>query len=331
MFWTPALGVHTVLEDIATAYTASNSIYGSLGWPIADRYPTTGGGFTQPFQHGRIHWSPATGAHVVAGVVSAKYDTMRGEAGVLGYPVTDLYQAPSAGFTQAFQGGRIHWSPLVGAQAVYWEISDTYDRLGGPSGTLGYPVADRYSTPQGGWTQPFQYGRIHYSPATGAHAVVWPLSPVYDSMRGESGVLGYPWGEQYSTSNGGLTQAFQGGRIHWSPTTGAFAVYWEISQAYDGVGGEGGVLGYPVGARYPTRGNGWTQPFQYGRIHYSPATGAHAVVGAVSAAYDARGGEAGVLGYPVGDQRTIGPGQVEQLFERGRIRAFAGITSVTLS
>jgi uncharacterized protein with LGFP repeats len=319
MYKSPDTGVEFTVAEIADAYVDAEEQDGPLGYPVWSRYPTANGGFTQPFQGGRIHWSPSSGAHPVYGEMSATYDALRGEAGVLGYPVTDPYPAVDNGITQAFQGGRIHYSEGTGAHAVFWEISDTYDRLGGPAGVLGFPLYQRYPTANGGWTQPFEFGRIHYSPATGAHAVFGEMSATYDSMRGEAGILGYPWGGRYPTANGGFTQAFQGGRIHYSATTGAHAVYWEISSAYDALGGEGGVLGYPLYARYPTHRNGWTQPFQGGRIHYSPATGAFAVYGEISREYDLMGGEGSVMGYPVGSRYPTAGGGYTQPFQFGRI------------
>ncbi len=104
-----------------------------------------------------------------------------------------------------------------------------------------------------------------------------PISAAYDSVNGESGVLGYPVSNRYATPGNGWTQAFQNGRIHYSPATGAYVVLAPISAAYDSVNGESGPLGYPVSNRYATPGNGWTQAFQNGRIHYSPATGAYVV------------------------------------------------------
>jgi uncharacterized protein with LGFP repeats len=91
------------------------------------------------------------------------------------------------------------------------------------------------------------------------------ISKAYDPLRGESGVLGYPVGSRYATANGGVTQAFQFGRVHWSPGTGAHAVYGDISKAYDPLRGESGRLGYPLGAQYAVPG-GVAQEFQYGRI-----------------------------------------------------------------
>ena len=145
-----------------------------------------------------------------------------------------------------------------------------------------------------------------------------PISSVYDSARGESGPLGYPVSDRYATAGNGWTQAFQNGRIHWSPATGGFAVLRPLSTAYDALSGESGRLGYPTSSAYATRDGGSTQAFQRGRVHWSPATGAHAVIGDLSRAYDAQGGEGGALGYPTGDERVSGTVRSQQ-FQHGTI------------
>jgi uncharacterized protein with LGFP repeats len=310
---------YSVVGPISVAYDANGGGSGALGDAVGEQYRGVGGGLVQPFQFGRIHYSAATGAHAVIGPLSAAYDSTGGEGGPLGYPTAGRYPTANNGWTQPFANGRIHWTSATGARAVIGPIAALYDSAGGEGGVLGYPTGGRYVTPNGGFTQPFQNGRIHWSPATGAHAVRGVFTPVYNGMLGESGALGYPVSEQYATAGGGLTQAFQNGRIHWSQATGAHAVIGPMSTAYDALSGEGGVLGYPTGGRYSTPGNGYTQPFKNGRIHWSPTTGAHAVIGPLSAAYDARGGESGALGYPTGDRYATTSGGVGQAFANGSL------------
>jgi uncharacterized protein with LGFP repeats len=326
--FSPATGAHAVIAEIAAAYNPLRGESGVLGYPVTDRYPTAGGGWTQQFQRGGIHFSPATGAHAVIAEIAAAYNPLRGESGVLGYPVTDRYPTAGGGWTQQFQRGGIHYSPATGAHAVIAEIAAAYNPLWGESGVLGYPVTDRYPTAGGGWTQQFQRGGIHFSPATGAHAVIAELASAYNPLWGESGVLGYPVTDRYPTAGGGWTQQFQRGGIHYSRATGAHAVIAELAAAYNPLWGESGVLGYPVTDRYPTAGGGWTQQFQRGGIHYSPATGAHAVTAEIAAAYNPLRGESGVLGYPVTDRYPV-RGGVEQRFQRGLLTATGGPARLT--
>ena len=317
--WSPATGAHAVLTPLAAAYDAWGGEGGPLGYPVAARYGTANGGWTQAFERGRIHWTAATGAHPVLAEISQAYDSVGGEGGVLGYPVGGRYATANGGFSQIFQNGRIHWSPASEAYAVRGVVAPVYNALGGEGGVLGYPVGGQYATTGGGTTQSFQNGRIHSSPATGTHAVIGPISQAYDGVGGEAGALGYPTSGRYGTVDGGFSQTFENGRIHWSPASGAHVVRGVIAPVYNALKGESGVLGYPVGGQYATTGGGTTQSFQNGRIHSSPTTGTHAVIGPISKAYDTVRGEAGALGYPIGGQYASTEGGLVQAFQRGRI------------
>ncbi|TFV51962.1 hypothetical protein E4P43_07880 [Blastococcus sp. TF02A-35] len=118
---------------------------------------------------------------------------------------------------------------------------------------------------------------------------------------------------------GGCWQPFQGGTIHWSPTTGAHATDGMIREAWGRLGWENGRMGYPTGGVVcGLRGGGCWQPFQGGAIHWSPATGAHATFGAIRDAWGRQGWENGRLGYPVSGEMVSG-GVVRQNFQGGYI------------
>ena len=61
------------------------------------------------------------------------------------------------------------------------------------------------------------------------------------------------------------------------------------------------------------------QQFQGGRVYWSYGNGAFVVRGAVSQRWLARGGPTGVLGYPLSDEVSTGPGGVYQQFQGGRV------------
>lgn len=91
-----------------------------------------------------------------------------------------------------------------------------------------------------------------------------------------------------------------------------------IGREYTAIGGQGGVLGEQRTPELGTPGPGGTyQLFDFGSIYHSPATGAHAVHGAILATFAALGWEAGPLGYPTTDELTTPDG-------RGRFNHFAG-------
>ncbi len=78
-----------------------------------------------------------------------------------------------------------------------------------------------------------------------------------------------------------------------------------------------GRLGNPIGAETSV-GNGRTRPYQYGVIYWSPAHGAHFVVGAIRGIYEAQGGPTGLLGFPLTSEFAINGG-ARQNFQNGTL------------
>ncbi len=74
-----------------------------------------------------------------------------------------------------------------------------------------------------------------------------------------------------------------------------------LAARYTQLGGAGSYLGNPVGAQYPITG-GIGQNYKAGRMYYTPATGAHALRGAILAGYLTLGGPAGPVGVPTTDE-----------------------------
>ncbi len=84
---------------------------------------------------------------------------------------------------------------------------------------------------------------------------------------------------------------------------------------YDSLGAAHSLLGSSVGVEYAVAG-GRAQNYQHGRIYFSAGTGAYSVHGAILTHYLQLAGPAGVLGFPVSDERAVG--------STGRANAFAG-------
>jgi uncharacterized protein with LGFP repeats len=91
-----------------------------------------------------------------------------------------------------------------------------------------------------------------------------------------------------------------------------------IRDTWARLGWESGALGYPVGGEFCgwLAGGGCGQHFQRGSIYWSPATGAHAVLGALRDRWAALGWESGALGYPVAEE-SCGGSMCTQRFQRG--------------
>ena len=82
---------------------------GFLGDPTSAERRLRGGGASQSFQGGQIHWSPATGAHPTKGAIQRTWAAAGWERGRYGYPTGDEYPTPT-GMAQQFQGGTITWT-----------------------------------------------------------------------------------------------------------------------------------------------------------------------------------------------------------------------------
>ena len=78
-------------------------------------------------------------------------------------------------------------------------------------------------------------------------------------------------------------------------------------------------MGYPIAEEVcGKRDGGCSQEFEHGTLYWSPASGTHAVMGALRDAYRAQGGENGKLGYPIAEQ--VGGGPYTQQFQGGTLR-----------
>ncbi|MFC9435664.1 LGFP repeat-containing protein [Nocardia sp. NPDC057030] len=213
---------------------------------------------------------------------------------------------------------------------VYWPapyevcgaIRDKYNELGGPNSFLLFPTSNELSNPDGvGKRSTFQNGPIYWSPVGGAHPVVNHFFAAWQRNGWEGGVLGYPTSDELvNPDNIGRRQYFQGGTIYWKLNE-AYYVAGAIRDKWGETGWEGGSLGYPTSDEIKTPdGQGRFNRFERGVIYWSPSTGAHPVSGLILIEWSSEQYEAGLYGYPVGDERSAGGSSREQDFQNGRIR-----------
>ena len=115
----------------------------------------------------------------------------------------------------------------------------------------------------------------------------------------------------YFTDWFGSTQSTGGGAIY---------SYWSDQ------GGATGKLGAPIQSFFcGLRNGGCFEVFTYGSVYWSPATGAHAIMGDIGASWTARGWENSTLGYPVNDVFCgLTRGGCFQDFENGSLYWTAG-------
>jgi len=156
-------------DPLAARYTQLGGAGSYLGNPVGAQYPITGG-IGQNYKAGRMHYTPATGAHALRGAILAGYLTLGGPAGPVGVPTTDeLASADSAGRYNHFTGSggvSIYWTATTGAHEVKGAIRTRWAALGWEQGRLGYPTSNEYPVTGGGRSD-FQRGSITWTAATG--------------------------------------------------------------------------------------------------------------------------------------------------------------------
>ncbi|WP_176451753.1 CHAP domain-containing protein [Enemella dayhoffiae] len=194
------------------------------------------------------------------------------------------------------------------------EIDSKYLSVGGAS-FLGQPVGGTVCGLVGsGCFRGYQNGAIYWSAGSGAHFIRGAISDRWGQLRWEAGRLGYPTSDEFcGLRDGGCGQAFQGGMIYWSPTTGAHPVWGAILSSYGQAKWEGGNLRYPTSGEFcGLRDGGCGQIFQGGMIYWSAKTGAHPVWGAILDKYASLKWESGQLSFPIGGERCSSRGCTQQ-------------------
>ncbi|GAB3268518.1 hypothetical protein GCM10027586_20710 [Kineococcus gypseus] len=213
-------------------------------------------------------------------------------------------------------------------EPVVGEIGVRHAALGGSAGLLGAPLTPELRTPNGrGAYVLFERGAIYWTPWTGAHEVHGEIRAGYGRLGWENGLLGFPTSdEQRSTTGRGAVQDFEGGRVYWTPWTGAHEVHGAILTGYRAAGEEASPLGFPTSSELRTpNGQGAYARFEGGTFYFSPASGAHPVRGDIAGAYAAQGWENGCLGFPIRPERQYeaGPWHVQE-FQGGWVWWAAG-------
>lgn len=316
-----------------------------LGARKGDVYPA-GEGFALNFDSGKMFYAKRTGARFVYGPILDKYESLGGPADSdLGFPASNEVPGlagPDSRVTifSAADKPVIFWTPDHGAFVVRGALNAAWDKLGSSGGDLGIPVGDQ--TFEGDVTsQRFSGGEIAWNRNTSAFTTkptglgdrlaglqVPPNDPTmaiklaWRAAGGSSGPLGAVRGEQYPLGGDGIVQDFDGGKVFFSPRTGANAVGSDMLAKYESLGGPGGDLGFPT-ANESDGGIPSSRICSFSAadnpvIFWTAEHGAFVVRGAIKTAWDKLRGPAGRLGAPVGDQAVSGDA-VSQKFAGGKI------------
>jgi uncharacterized protein with LGFP repeats len=145
----------------------------------------------------------------------------------------------------------------------------------------------------------------------------------WQSLGGSAGQMGVPTSPFIcGLANGGCYQVFAGGRIYWSPATGAWNQWGVIFDKWYSTGTEWGTLGYPTTDVFcGLVGGGCFQHFERGSVYYSPSSGTHMVLGVMRDTWSSVGWEnSRELGYPVMDVACgLVGGGCYQAFQSGSV------------
>lgn len=316
-----------------------------LGTRQGDIY-AVGEGFVQNFTGGKIFFTPATGARYAYGPILDKYESLGGPVGSdLGFPT--INEVPGlagpdsrVSIFSASDKPVIFWTPDHGAFVVRGPMNAAWDKLGSSGGVLGVPVADE-TYDDALVTQKFSGGQVSWDRMTNAFSTVpaelaeqlvgmrVPFDPTaainmaWRSAGGAAGRLGAKQGGQYSIGADGIGQDFVGGKIYFSPATGANAVESDVLAKYESLGGPlASGLGFPTAneadGAIPNSRISTFSADDKPVIFWTQDHGAFVVRGVMQSAWDKLRGPIGQLGAPVGDQAVDGD-VVTQKFAGGKI------------
>jgi len=111
---------------------------------------------------------------------------------------------PHSGRVRHFENGSIYWHKKTGAHAVFGLIRRKWQSIGGHRSHLKFPISDEVPTDAGnGMKTTFEGGVVVWRSGTGeAFEVHGAIRAKYRSLRGTTGLLGYPIMDETGTPDG---------------------------------------------------------------------------------------------------------------------------------
>jgi uncharacterized protein with LGFP repeats len=293
---------------IDSVYESMGGRGGILGEPVSDYLSIssrTGSGTGRAYAGGSVYWTPRTGAAAVVEPFRAFYFGYGGATGVLGWPNSQSAGLPgkAGGAAQSFSEGSVYTSEATGTHSVMGEIRDHYFGYAGATGWLGYPTTESSAissttgpSPATGVSQSFENGRIIVNPVTGTNAIPSSIDGVWASANAQNSTLGWPTSGplSYASNGGGTAVAFQGGSAY-SSSAGTFIVQGDQREAYFGVGGAEGWLGWPTTSVICLNSGDCWQHFQNASI-LKGKLGTRVALQAIEDLHAATGGDRGDFG-----------------------------------
>jgi hypothetical protein len=153
-------------------------------------------------------------------------------------------------------------------------IARYYASLGGRYSKLGRPRGPERSV-AGGRVRRYKHGAIYWSAATGAHALHGPVLRHYRSLKGPSGLAGFPISNVHRTIDrrGHVASFAHNTAIYTRKHIGTFEVNGAIRDRWNRLSNVLGRLGYPTSDEFKTHHHRLRRSnFQHGHITWSPRT-----------------------------------------------------------
>jgi uncharacterized protein with LGFP repeats len=156
------------VSAIHDRYRALGGAASTLGWPLAAESCGTQGCAVQ-LEAGSISWEGRSGIlSNVSGAINSAWWRSGGTSSAWGAPVSEQADVSGVGATQAFRNG-VAYAKSGGATVFHRSssaLAASYRSMGGPQGTLGWPVAEE-TCGNGQCTLSFEAGALVWSSATG--------------------------------------------------------------------------------------------------------------------------------------------------------------------
>ncbi|MDM4142934.1 MULTISPECIES: LGFP repeat-containing protein [Mycobacterium] len=137
------------------------------------------------------------------------------------------------------------------------------------------------------------------------------IMAAWDKAGGDTSPLGARKGDVYPVGDG-FALDFDGGKMFFTPATGAKFAYGPVLDKYEQLGGPAGSdLGFPTINEVPGLSGPDSRVITFSAsdkpvIFWTPEHGPFVVRGALNTAWDKLGSSGGVLGVPVGDETYSG-------------------------
>lgn len=226
IYWHPSTGAHPVTILYMTKWSQLGWEGGWLGYPTAGETSYGPLGSKQEFQGAGLFWSQPTGVYAVGGAIRAKYDTVGGAGGYLGYPITDEVVLPDGvGRMNRFQQGVIYWHPTYGAHPITGIILASWEFNGYETGVLGYPASDQYEN-NGFPEQIFANHVMDVEQGLGV-----PSAPSGPAARNSSGQIEFYSGDAYRDSNN-IVGIFGARRAADGLDTRLISTDWSLKESF---------------------------------------------------------------------------------------------------